>query len=122
VVTSIPLPTFGEHWNYPTSIAWSPDGKSLLVGAEAGSSTAHYEDYWLLNLASKRWQYIGGGNGAKWSPDSSQIAWSTARDLEPLGKIHVWVVHLMLVDARTFKQTALTSGTSYVSEFHWCTN
>ena len=40
--------------------------------------------------------------------------------LEPLGKLHVWVVHLALLDVRTLKQQILTSGTSIVSDFYWC--
>jgi hypothetical protein len=69
---------------------------------------------------NKKWRYAGGGNAAKWSPDSTQILWSDARTLEPLGKIHVWVVHQVLVDVQTLRQTALTTGTSFISEFFWC--
>ena len=66
-----------EHWNFLTSVSASPDGKLVLVGSEAGSSTSHFEDYWLFDRASKTWRYAGGGNEAKWSPDSSAILWST---------------------------------------------
>jgi hypothetical protein len=48
-IATIQLPTDHEHWNYLTSLAWSPDGKLILAGAEAGSSTSHFEDYWLLD-------------------------------------------------------------------------
>src|SRR5215813_3412873 len=120
VLNTIPLPKFGDRWNYATSITWSPDSKILLVGGEAGSSDSKYEDYWLLDWADKKWRYAGGGNAAKWSPDSSQILWSTARTLEPLGTIHVWVVHLVLLDVESLQQNVLTSGTSYVSDFYWC--
>ncbi|PYS25672.1 MAG: hypothetical protein DMG11_22420 [Acidobacteria bacterium] len=120
VLSTIPLPEFGDHWNYATSITWSPDSKTLLVGGEAGPSDSKYEDYWLLDWTTKKWRYAGGGNAAKWSPDSSQILWVAARTLEPLGKIHVWVVHLVLLDVQSLKQNVLTSGTSYVSDFYWC--
>jgi hypothetical protein len=120
VLNTIPLPEFGDRWNYATSITWSPDSKTLLVGGEAGPSGLKYEDYWLLNWTNKKWRYAGGGNAAKWSPDSSQILWSAAPTLEPLGKIHVWVVHLVLLDVESLKQNVLTSGTSYVSDFYWC--
>jgi len=120
VLASIRLPDRAEHWNYPTSMAWSPDGKILLVGAEAGSSTAHYEDYWLLDWTSQKWQYAGGGNDAKWSPDGSKIVWSTPRELAAFGRTHVWVAHLVLVDVRTLQQEILTSGISYESDFSWC--
>ena len=120
---SIPLPTqgqIGEHWNYVTSVSWSPNGKLILVGSEAGSSTAHFEDYWLLDVAQEQWRYAGGGNEAHWSPDSSAIVWTTPRDLAPLGRIHVWVSHLVVVDVRTLAKRFLTSGITYESEPFWC--
>ena len=43
-----------------------------------------------------------------------------ASEKRPLGKLHVWVVHLALLDVRTLKQQILTSGTSIVSDFYWC--
>jgi Tol biopolymer transport system component len=120
LLATIRLPEFGEHWNYPDEIVWSPDGKTLLVGAEAGSSDSHFSDYWMVDWMKNNWRYAGGGNSAKWSPDGSEIVWSTPRRLEPLGKLHVWVTYLTLVDARTLRQQTLTSGTSIVSDFCWC--
>ena len=119
--TDTRLPDRSEHWNYLTSVSASPDGKLVLVGSEAGSSTSHFEDYWLFDRASKTWRYAGGGNEATWSPDSSTILWSTPRELASIGRIHVWVAHLMLVDVRTLGQQPLTSGVSYESDFFWCT-
>src|SRR5262245_5255838 len=98
------LPDRSEHWNYLTSATASPDGKLVLVGSEAGSSSSHFEDYWLFDRASRIWRYAGGGNEAKWSPDSSAILWSTPRELAPIGRVHVWVVHLMVVEVRTLEQ------------------
>jgi hypothetical protein len=120
LLATIRLPEFGEHWNYPTDIVWSPDRQALLVGAEAGSSDSHFSDYWLVNWMTGNRRYAGGGNSAKWSPDSSEIAWLTPRRLEPLGKLHVWVTYLVLLDVRTLRQQILTSGTSIVSDFYWC--
>jgi hypothetical protein len=122
LLATIRLPEFGEHWNYPQEIVWSPDGKTLLVGAEAGSSDSHFSDYWMVDWTKKDWRYAGGGNSANWSPDGAEIIWSTPRRLEPLGKLHVWVTYLTLVDAQTLRQQSLTSGTSIVSDFYWCTN
>ncbi len=120
--TDTRLPDRSQHWNYLTSVSASPDGKLVLVGSAAGSSTSHFEDYWLFDRASKTWRYAGGGNEAKWSPDSSTILWSTPRELAPIGRIHVWVAHLMLVDVRTLEQQPLTAGVSYESDFFWCTS
>jgi len=114
------LPDRSEHWNYLASASASPDGKLVLVGSQAGSSTSHFEDYWLFERATRTWRYAGGGNEARWSPDSSTILWSTARELASIGRIHVWVAHLMLVDVQTLEQQPLTSGVSYESDFFWC--
>src|SRR5437763_15831945 len=97
----IHLPDKSDHWNYLTSVSASPDGRWLVVGSEAGSSDSHFEDYWLFDRNSQFLKYVGGGNEAKWSPDSAKILWSTPRELAPLGKIHVWVAHLVLVDIGT---------------------
>jgi hypothetical protein len=115
-----PLPDKSPHWNYVTSVSRSPDNKLLLVGSEAGSSDSHFEDYWLYDRVSRTWKYAGGGNDAKWSPDSSTILWASPRELEPIGKIHVWVSHLILFDVATLKHQPLTQGISYESEFFWC--
>jgi len=42
--------------------------------------------------------------------------------LAPIGRIHVWVAHLMLVDVRTLERQPLTAGVSYESDFFWCTS
>jgi hypothetical protein len=120
LLATIRLPEFGDHWNYPTDIVWSPDELTLLVGGEAGSSGSHYSDYWLVDWMSKEWRYVVGGNSAKWFPDGFEIIWTTPRRLEPLGKLRVWVANLALLDVRTLRQQILTPGLSIVSEFYWC--
>jgi len=120
--SGVRLPERGEHWNYLTGVSASPNGELLLVGSEAGSSDSHFEDYWLFDPASRSFKYVGGGNGAQWSPDSSKILWSTPRSLGPIGKIHVWVSHLVVVDVHTLEQQSLTSGTSYEDSFFWCSS
>jgi dipeptidyl aminopeptidase/acylaminoacyl peptidase len=118
--SDIRLPERSEHWNYLTSVSGSPDGKLLLVGSEAGSSDSHFEDYWLVDQSSRTWKYAGGGNTAKWSPDGSKILWSTPRELAPIGTIHVWVSHLVVVDIRTLQQRSVTAGVVYEDDFFWC--
>jgi hypothetical protein len=109
------------HWNYVQSVSASPDGNLLLVGSQAGSSSSHFEDYWLFNPQTREWRYAGGGNEAKWSPDGSKIVWASPRELAPIGKIHVWVSHLVLLDVATLRRQEVTSGTTYESDFFWCT-
>src|SRR5438552_18753208 len=101
LLATVRLPEFGDHWNYPQNIVWSPDGQSLLVGAEAGSSDSHFSDYWLVDWTRKNWRYAAGVNGASWSPHGSNIVCSTPRRHEPLGKLLLWVVLLRLLGART---------------------
>jgi hypothetical protein len=92
-IATIQLPTDHEHWNYSTSLAWSPDGTLILAGAEAGSSDSHFEDYWLLDWAHQKWQYAGGGNNAQWSPDGTVKLTTIVRD-DPFD------VGLLLLSAR----------------------
>ncbi len=120
----VSLPGSGEHWDPQPNLTralTSPDGKLLLVGAIGGSSTSHFYNYWLLDRATRKWTYAGAGNDAKWSPDSARILWSTARELAPIGKVQVWVSHLVLFDVKTMKEQILTSGVSQETNFHWCT-
>ena len=119
LVTSTRLPESSDRWNYAMSTAWSPDGRSILVGSEAGSSTAHYEDYWLIDISGKSWKYLDGGNGARWSPAGDWIVYSTARGLAALGKGHVWVSHLVLLNVSTLAHQPLTSGLSYNASPAW---
>ncbi len=136
ILAAVALPERSPRWNYPQSLSWSPDNRNILAGSEAGTSDSHFEEYWLLHIPSAKemmfqsppgaglnrrdWRYAGGGNEARWSPGGSQIVWSTPRSLAPLGRIHVWVVHLVLVDVATLRQQVLTSGLSYESDHAWC--
>jgi hypothetical protein len=98
----------------PLRIRNVTDGKEI---ATIQLPTDH--EHWNFSTHQK-WQYAGGGNDAQWSPDGSQIVWTTARDLAPLGKIHVWVSHLVVLNVASLTQQPLTSGISNESEFFWC--
>ena len=127
----IALPPEGTHWSFPTTITWRPDGKSLLVGcdgAESGS-TSRYDDYSLLDLQKHTWKYIDGGNSALWTPDGSQIIYTSARDLAPLpggksklsGAVHeVWVTQLESANIETLQTRTLVGGLSYNQDPQWC--
>jgi hypothetical protein len=80
--SNVRLPEKSDHWNFLTSVSPSPDGKLQLVGSEAGSSTSYFEDYWFLDRSSQNWQYVGSGNEAKWSPDSSKCHQISLRSCE----------------------------------------
>ena len=127
----IALPPEGTHWSFPTTIAWRPDGRSLLIGcdgAESGS-TSRYDDYWLLDLEKHAWKYIDGGNSALWTPDGSQIIFTSPRDLRPLpggkskssGATHrEWVTQLKSADIETLNIRTLVGGLSYNQDPQWC--
>jgi Tol biopolymer transport system component len=117
----IAFPAQTSAWNYPFLLRWSPDGARILVGSEAGSSTAHYADLWLLNLADKSWEYLkDGGNDPRWSPDGKYIVYSTPRVLGHAGKRGVWVSHNKRLNAGDLSQKILTEGLSQDVEPAWC--
>lgn len=127
----ITLPPEGPHWSFPTTIAWRPDGKSLLIGCDGADSgsTSRYDDYWLLDLQKHTWKYIDGGNSALWTPDSSQIIYTSPRDLAPLpggrskssGATHqVWVTQLENADIETLNIRTLVGGVSNNEDPQWC--
>jgi len=118
---NVAFPTQPNAWNYPILLRWSPDGARILVGSEAGSSTAHYADLWLLNLADKTWQYLkDGGNDARWSTDGKYIVYSTPRVLGQVAKRGVWVSHIRRLNIRDLSHKDLTEGLSQDVEPAWC--
>ena len=80
---------------------WSPDGKTLLIFTNTRRVWRQNTrgDYWILDVASGRLQKIGGSSPesslmfAKFSPDSSRVAYVRANN--------IYVEHLS--DARTVR-------------------
>ncbi|HEY6417940.1 MAG TPA: hypothetical protein VIX59_02965 [Candidatus Binataceae bacterium] len=122
--SSIALPPQRDHWDFATSITWNPDGRSLLVGSNGSesNSTSRYDDYWLLNLATRTWKHIDGGNDAVWSADGSAIVYASSRDLAPLpgGKHQEWVTQVKSAEVSTLRVRILVGGLSYNGDPQWC--
>lgn len=115
-------PPRSDRWNFPVSILWSPDSSRLLVEGEAGNSTAHYLDLWLLDTGSSSWQYLAGGNDPAWSADSKRLFYTTPRNLAPLPASHrqVWITELRMITFPAGTRQKLVSGLSYNAFPAWC--
>ena len=92
---------------------FSPDGKRLLVGTVGAShtSTIPQMDYWTLEIATGKWDFVGPGQAAIFAAVGVILA--TPRDLATVGKGHDWVSQILLVDPATHAQTPLAAGTAY---------
>ncbi len=98
----------------PPSIAdFSPDGARLLVetiGAEQ-NSTNPQSDYWVLELASSKWEFVGPGQTAIFVPGGVLLV--TPRDMAQMSKLHEWVSQILFVDPVKHAQTPVVAGTAY---------
>jgi hypothetical protein len=102
----IPLP------HHADGLGWSPNGEELLLElyGKNANSTFPQSDYLVLDVAAKKWTGAGTGNHAIWLPGRDLIAYSTPRDLVPLGSLSVWSAQLAVFDLANGKQQVLTSG------------
>lgn len=109
---------------WPLQSSWSLDGRYLLVGTGAPtSSTSPHLDYFVLNLSTEQWTRAFSGNNPIWLPGSTRVVFSTERDLAPLpgsSKHKVWVAHLALYDYAMGAVQLLTSGVSNNEEPTLC--
>ena len=106
---------FTQRPTPPSAIAWSPNGKWLLVGTqgENDNSTSRQSDYFVLDLGQMAWIPVGSGNDAMWLRGPDEIIYSTPRDLvslTPSSKHQVWSSHLVVFDPATRHRTPVTSG------------
>jgi Tol biopolymer transport system component len=109
----------------PEHPAWSPDGRTLLVGTYGGSSTVPQLDYFLVDVTVKTWTRAMTGHDAVWLPHRNAIIYTTPRDLVPLGASQrpaVWSEQLALFDVATLKERRLTSGLSNNVQPALCTS
>jgi dipeptidyl aminopeptidase/acylaminoacyl peptidase len=99
----------------PPSIAdFSPDGTRLLVETVGANhtSTNPQSDYWVLEVSSGKWEFVGPGQSAVFEPGGGVLL-VTPRDLAPVGKAHDWISEILLVDPAKHVQTPLAAGTAY---------
>jgi hypothetical protein len=102
----------------PEVVAWSDDGRWLLVRTMGANdnSTVRQSDYFVLNTATNTWTTAGSGNDALWIPHRDQVLYSSPRDLTPLsaGSKHgVWTSQLVVFDPVTGARREVTHGTAY---------
>jgi hypothetical protein len=97
----------------PEIVDFSPDGARLLVetiGAEQ-NSTSPQSDYWVLELASSKWEFVGPGQAAIFVPGGVLLV--TPRDMAQMSKLHEWVSQILFVDPVKHAQTPVVAGTAY---------
>jgi hypothetical protein len=95
---------------------WSPDGETVLVGnyGENGGSSTGEQDYFLLDVTTRKWMRGFTGVDAIWLTPR-MIVYITPRDLVPLrpgGAHSVWTAHLSAFDSVSGRTQSITSGLS----------
>jgi len=102
-----------RHPPWPLQSTWSPDDARLLVATFGfgSTSTSAFLDYFVLDLATRRWTRAFSGNDAAWLDDGRRIVFTTPRELTwlPGTAKRVWTTHLAVFDHATGRMTALTS-------------
>ena len=92
---------------------WSPDDARLLVGTYGygSTSTSSFLDYFVLDLATRRWTRAVSGNVAAWLGDGRRIVFTTPRQLTRLPGTaqRVWTTKLAVFDLATGTVTTLAS-------------
>jgi hypothetical protein len=84
-----------------SSVAWSPDGNSLLVAGQKGGSG----DLYLLDLRNEKLSQLTNDRYADfqptWSPDGKSIAWVTDRATTDLATMKWGDLRLAVMDLET---------------------
>jgi hypothetical protein len=103
---------FTQRPTPPLYADFSTDGKRLLVGTIGANhtSTNPQLDYWTLEIAAGKWEFVGPGQAAIFA--AGGVILVTPRELAPVGQVHEWVSQILLVDPATHAQTPVTAGTA----------
>jgi dipeptidyl aminopeptidase/acylaminoacyl peptidase len=106
---------FTQRTTPPFVADFAPDGTRLLmatVGANH-SSTSPQSDFWVLEIATAKWTFVGPGQSALFAPGKAgAVLLASPRDLRPAGKVQEWTSQLLLVDPATHAQTPVAAGAS----------
>jgi hypothetical protein len=102
-------------------LEWSPNMKWLLAGEV---SSLGQSDYSFVDAATMKLRKGPSAADALWLPGRDELLYTTPADLAPLPGArrarNVWVQQLMLFDPANGKNTALTSGPTYVTDLSLC--
>jgi Tol biopolymer transport system component len=103
----------GRYPPWSLQSTWSPDDARLLVATfgYGSTSTSAFLDYFVLDLATRRWTRAFSGNDAAWLDDGRRIVFITPRELTwlPGTAKRVWTTHLAVFDRAASSVTTLTS-------------
>ena len=104
---------FAERTTPPFVADFAPDGAHLLVGTVGAnhSTTSPQSDFWVLEIATGKWTFVGPGQSAIFAPRSGVLL-ASPRELRPAAKVQEWVSELLLVDTVTHAQTPVAAGAS----------
>ena len=111
---------FEQRTTPPTVADVSPSGGLLLVKTVGAStnSTSPQSDYWVVDLAQKRWHFIGPGQTAIFA--AGGVLLIAPRELTAVGKGQDWVANLLFIDPATRAQTPLGPATVNHSDPCFC--
>jgi hypothetical protein len=105
---------FAQRTTPPAVADFSPDGTRLLVATVGAnhSSTSPQSDFWVLEIATGKWTFVGPGQSALFAPGKAAgaVLLASPRELRPVGKVQEWVSQLLLVDPATHAQTLVAAG------------
>ena len=107
---------FAQRTTPPFVADFAPDGTRLLVGTVGAnhSTTSPQSDFWVLEISTGKWTFVGPGQSAVFAPGKAPgaVLLASPRELRPAAKVQEWVSELLLVDTATHAQTPVAGGAS----------
>jgi dipeptidyl aminopeptidase/acylaminoacyl peptidase len=102
---------FAQRPTAPFVADFAPDGAHLMVGTLGANHTSTFPqlDFWVLEIATGKWTFVGPGQSAIFAPCGSVLL-VPPRELQPKGKVHEWMSQLLLVDPATHAQAPVAAG------------